>query len=372
MRSDQDLGLKQQDGELLHLTGERVQGSPSTSLSGHESNHLFMSSAGKQFTEMSDFSGLDHKGDSRAFAVFDYNRDGWPDIAMVNANAPRFQIFENRMSAHRPSDQARFIALRLVGGNRTAASGSGFSSLDPVGARVDVSLGDLSLTRELTAGRGLAARNSSTLLIGIGTHANAEAVMIRWPSGRTSDLGSLAAGQLVTVYEDESQAPNGKGMVSEPYLIKLSEPMPVASAKTPAARFQPELVSAKGTSPRLRAYTAMATWCASCKRELPQGKRLTEAFAENEVEFYGIGIDTAESPDQLREYIEKWQPGYELLASLDNQTRDDFRNYLMQTLQSDALPCTVITSSDGRILKTVFDIPTVSDFRKMLDSLAEN
>jgi len=367
VRSDRDLGLKKQDGELLHLTGQRVQGNPNTSLSGHESNHLFMNSKGKQFTEMSSLSGLDHKGDSRAFAVLDYNRDGWLDIALVNANAPRFQLFENRMSAHKSSDESRFVALRLVGGNRTAESGSGYSSLDPIGARIELKLGELLITRELAAGRGLAAQNSSTILIGLGEHESAEGVTVHWPSGRTTELGSLASGELITVLETDGQA-----TTKEPYRIQPGAPASRASNELPATRFQPEVVAAKNTAPRLRAYTAMATWCSSCKRDLPQTERLRSVFSSDEIEFYGIGIDIAESPQQLEEYIEKWKPAYELLTQLDDQTRDDFKNYLLQTLQSDALPCTVITSADGRILETVFAIPSVSDFRAMLDGMAEN
>ena len=366
MRSDRDLGLKQQDGELLHLTGQRVQGNPNTSLSGHESNHLFMNSRGLQFTEMSPLSGLDHTGDSRAFAVLDYNRDGWLDIALVNANAPRFQLFENRMSAHKSSDQARFVALRLIGGNRTAESGSGYSSLDPIGARVELKLGNLSITRELAAGRGLAAQNSSTIFIGLGEYESAEAVTVHWPSGRTTELGSVSSGELLTVLEADDQAPR-----STPYRMEPGVPAPRASNELPAPRFQPELVAAKNSAPRLRAYTAMATWCVSCKRELPQTERLTSVFSSDEIEFYGIGIDIAESPAQLEEYAAKWKPSYELLTQLDDQTRDDFKHYLLQTLRSDALPCTVITSADGRILKTVFAIPSVSEFREMLDNLAE-
>ena len=54
------------------------------SFSGYERNHLFVNQDGKAFVDLSGVSGLDAVGDSRSFAVLDYNRDGWPDIGLVN------------------------------------------------------------------------------------------------------------------------------------------------------------------------------------------------------------------------------------------------------------------------------------------------
>ena len=58
------------------------------SFSGYERNCLFLNRAGKQFTDVSLISGLDNIADGRTFVYWDYDRDGWQDIALVNANSP--------------------------------------------------------------------------------------------------------------------------------------------------------------------------------------------------------------------------------------------------------------------------------------------
>ncbi len=67
------------------------------SLSGGERNHLFLSDRGRHFDDVSGVSGLDTPGDSRSFAVFDYDRDGWQDVALVNTNAPFLNLSRNEI-----------------------------------------------------------------------------------------------------------------------------------------------------------------------------------------------------------------------------------------------------------------------------------
>ena len=61
-------------------------------------------------------------------------------------------------------------------------------------------------SREHRCGEGFASQNSRTLLIGIGEHEVAEQIRIRWPSGRSTELGEVAAGSLVTVFETGREA----------------------------------------------------------------------------------------------------------------------------------------------------------------------
>jgi hypothetical protein len=121
------------------------------SLSGFERNHLFLSSGGVKFADISGISGLDDPADGRSFGILDYDHDGWPDIALVNANAPMLELYRNRIGSH-PATLAnpaggRMIALRFVGGNRAAKPTRTASARDGIGARVTVDLGDAKLLR---------------------------------------------------------------------------------------------------------------------------------------------------------------------------------------------------------------------------------
>ena len=161
------------------------------SFSGSERNHLFLNQGANGFTELSGLSGVDHPADGRAFAVLDFDRDGKPDFAVVNANEPRFQLFRNRIGDNLETGTGSIIALRLIGGAMTAAPDPGWSNRDGYGARVTVELDDRTLVREHRAGEGLAAQNSSLLLIGIGDASVVPRMTVRWPSGRESVVENI-------------------------------------------------------------------------------------------------------------------------------------------------------------------------------------
>ena len=190
-----------------------------TSHSGHERNHLFLNSEGRQFSDISGVSGLDSDGDGRAFAILDFDRDGWPDLALVNANAPLLQLFRNRMAEFAENVRpAAMIAIRFVGGNASPAPSAEWSNRDGYGALVTVELDEtMSLVREHRCGEGMGAQNSATLLVGIGDRKATGRLTVRWPSGVVQELPSVPAGSLVTVHENPADSPAGTPFVVHRY-----------------------------------------------------------------------------------------------------------------------------------------------------------
>ena len=63
--------------------------------SGSERNHLFLSSHGKSFLDVSGISGVDSPSDGRVSVWLDMDRDGRQDLAVVNSNRPLFQLYRN-------------------------------------------------------------------------------------------------------------------------------------------------------------------------------------------------------------------------------------------------------------------------------------
>jgi hypothetical protein len=185
------------------------------SLNGNERNHYFANRDGQAFLDVSALSGLDNIADSRGFAVLDYDRDGWQDIALVNANQPLFNFYRNEMAG--AGFDGGMIALRFVGGNRTASPSQEFACRDGYGARVTVDLGGEKLIREHRCGDGWSVQNSATMIVGIGAHDAAASVSVRWPSGRTVTIQDVAEGTLLTVYENPTDAPAGKAFTNAPY-----------------------------------------------------------------------------------------------------------------------------------------------------------
>ena len=146
------------------------------SLSGHERDRLFLSARGTSFTDVSGVSAVDDPSDGRAAGIFDYDRDGWLDLALVSSNAPMLKLFRNRIGCQPAlsgrNAGGRMLALRFVGGNQTARPAPSWSTRDGFGAKVTVDLGDRTILREHRAGEGFAAQNSGTMVIAFGgSHA---------------------------------------------------------------------------------------------------------------------------------------------------------------------------------------------------------
>ena len=349
----------------------RAEEQAGASLSGHERDHLFLSDRGAAFTDIAGVTGLDDPADGRAAAFLDYDRDGWLDIALANANAPRLVLFRNRIGCL-PAAGGRIVALRFVGGNATPRRAPGWSARDGIGARVTVDLGDGALVREQRAGEGFATQNSATMVIGIGARAVIPTLTVRWPAGKSATTADIPAGTLLTVYENPAQSPTGEAFVREAYARPAAVRVPGAPAPLAAraARRVP-LPPPPGetTAPRLRLYSTMATWCVACRGELAQLRRLRETFNAADLAMAGVPIDTNESRAQVDTWGAANRPPYDLLAGLTRAQVLGVKSVVQKELNSDAVPATLITDAAGTLLHAQWGPPTLSRIRVLLAGL---
>lgn len=345
-------------------TGGMVEG---MSFSGNERNNLFLSLAARRFEDLSGVSGVDHPADGRALGLLDYDRDGWLDLAIVNANAPLLQLYRNRirnLAGERP-----VLAVRFVGGNRAASPADGLAPRDGYGAVVEVDVDGVGLLREHRAGEGFAAQNSATLLIGLGAGAEGGAVRVRWPSGRVQRLAFAPEGSLVTAYEDASESPDGSGFSIAPYRVAgLAARAAATVPRDPAPRRL--AIARRGAEgdadAQLKLVTTMATWCEACKAELPQLERLRAEFAGDELELLAVPVDEHDDARKLETYVREHAPAYELLSDLSDEQVAAVKQAVVDALRIDALPAAIVTDGDGRVLSTSWEIPSVSDIRALL------
>ena len=110
----------------------------------------------------------------------------------------------------------------------------------------------------------------------------------------------------------------------------------------------------------------MATWCEACKRHLPQLQQLRRKLAAESLAMYGIPIDEADDSEKLTGYVERHRPAYELLQDLTIEQRRDVQQLVADALKTDALPSTVMTDADGKVLLITGGLPTVSQIRRLL------
>jgi hypothetical protein len=332
------------------------------SLNGSERNHYFANRGGRSFVDISGLSGLDNIADSRGFAVLDYDRDGWQDVALVNANQPLFNLYHNEMA--KMGLTGGMIAIRFVGGNRTAAPSKQFACRDGFGARVAVDLGDGKLIREHRCGDGWSTQNSATMILGIGTRPTAVSVTVQWPSGKTTSTKDVPEGTLLTAYENPADTPAGESFTRSTYRVTRPSP-PTPAAERPLFPLA-TLDNRARPGMRLRLYTTFATASVSCKEHLPLQQRLKDELASEGVELVAIPVDEQDDNNKLAAFNREWRPPVRLF-NLAPGIRKDAAATFAKILGGDPpLPSTVITDGSGRLLAAQPGVPTLSTVRKLL------
>lgn len=332
------------------------------SLSGHERNHLFLNAGGTELIDVSGVSGLDDPSDGRAVAWTDFDRDGWIDFVVANANAPAFQLYRNEIGAVAGSAGNRAIGIRLVGGNQDASPTNAWSNRDGIGARIEIDIDGRTLVRELRAGEGFASQNSSSLLIGIGESESAR-VRIHWPSGRSQSVGEVRAGTQVTLRERADQP---AAVDRAPIDIRTADPEPEKTRASQSKEATLRLSSAFGTpSAPVRILLTTATWCEACRGELPDAARLREMFEPDEIEILAIPTDPSDTAEMLRDYVNAHTPEYRMIYDRTATDIAQVQRIITETLRREVLPASIVTDGQNRILGVYWGLPTVSELRAL-------
>jgi thiol-disulfide isomerase/thioredoxin len=322
------------------------------SLSGHERNKLYLNEGtGSNFSDQSGLSGLDDESDGRAFAVFDYDRDGWSDIVSVNAMNPLTRLFHNEMSDEDRS--GNFIALSFRGGNRTATA-SDWSNRDGYGARVEVRKGEDVIEREHRCGQGYGSQNSAVMIVGLGDWEEIDELIVRWPSGKKSTVTKVKHGEWLTVDErgDEDRKPYRRH-------VELKQNSLLGKAIFPLG-YQ--------SKARLTVWKGMATWCPACARYRPHFEQLKAMTQGLGVEFRGFPLDEKEGREALVAYQNKHDLPYNLQTDLSMLDRKKVAVFLQRWIGAAELPypTSVVTNQRGEIIWTGAGAPTVSELRRFL------
>jgi len=332
------------------------------SLNGNERNRYFANHAGRSFSDISALSGLDNPADSRGFAILDYDRDGWQDIALVNANQPLFNLYHNEMGTTGLSGGV--IAIRFVGGNRQASPSKGFGCRDGYGARIVVDLGNEKITREHRCGDGWSTQNSPTMMVGIGSHTNVVSLTVKWPSGRTTTTQGVPEGTLLTVYENPEDSPTNDPVERTTYRVKASERRmaPINREVFPIAAVD----SSAKPGARLRVYTTFSTSNQPYKENLPRLRHIRAELGPEGVDIIAVPIDDTDDNQKLADYNREYRPSTRLIGIAVSQRAGAAAAFTKVFGAEPPLPSSVITDSSGHVLATQPGVPGISALRKML------
>jgi hypothetical protein len=167
--------------DLYAVQGMReFVGNGSVHLYNAKSTLFLNDGTGKDFA-IATGTGCDVPGDQRALVVFDFNRDGAPDLLITQVAGPPI-LLENLISGK------HWLTV--------APGGPGDAGID---ARVTVTAGGRSSTQILLAGGSYLAGPPREAYFGLGTATVADEVVVQWASGRTTRLANVPADQVLRV-----------------------------------------------------------------------------------------------------------------------------------------------------------------------------
>lgn len=189
---------------ILEKASDGISRYRANSFSGRELNQFFLNRGGKQFCNLSSVSAVDSTCDGRAFAVLDFDNDGWQDIALVSTNRPRFQLFRNQMG--QLSKRSGRILVRLDGGNCNDSSNSDLACRDGIGATLEV-MYQSGKSRKIhcQSGEGNVSQNSSLIWIGVPENDTVVRIGVNWTSGNKSVVLEPSKKSVNLVIENEKR-----------------------------------------------------------------------------------------------------------------------------------------------------------------------
>jgi hypothetical protein len=152
-----------------------------------EPPHLFRNLGTGKFSEATSSAGAAFASArvARGAAYGDINNDGALDL-LVSTNGGAAALFKNIGATNRS------LRIKLIGTK---------SNRDGIGAVVRVSASSDTQSQMLRSGSSYLSSSELVLTFGLGSHAQADAIEIRWPSGQVDKLTSVPADQIIIVKE---------------------------------------------------------------------------------------------------------------------------------------------------------------------------
>ena len=316
------------------------------------------------FDEISGTVGLDLDQDGRSFAVFDIDRDGDADMAIMAARqAPQLRVFRNDFAT------TASLSVRLVGTK---------SNRDAIGARVTIETDGPSGNRRIKtvqAGSGFLSQHSREILFGLGSGERVRSITVEWPSGGRqvfTDPPSNGRLRVVEGGELERDAFNPK---SAPAVVPNAGPAAARPASPPDATWLYEPVPAPDFSlddvagtPRslagLRRPALLLFWsteASASRAALDALARGNGTLAKAGIASLAIALDAAENAPKVRAASTGAVP----VVHATGQAALSFailHRHLFMNRQPLRLPTALLLDSSGRAVRVYrdrLDVPAI-------------
>jgi hypothetical protein len=189
-------GSSQANQEVLRLFGATMGDlhTGEQSWNGFEHDALLMNLGGKGFVDVGFLFGVGFEFDSRSAASEDLDRDGRPELLVVENQAlygrgrdgRAVQILRQTLhvlaNQFESPDVQHWIGVRLRPGKN--------GTWPPIGAHVTVRTGKQTQIARAVTGDSLYCQHAPNFVFGLGPVDKVDAIEIRWPNGMTNRIAA--------------------------------------------------------------------------------------------------------------------------------------------------------------------------------------
>ena len=158
------------------------------------SNYVFHNNGDLTFTKKMEEWGLSEEAFSHGAAYADLDNDGDLDLVVSNVNDPAF-LYENHAT---DANENHYLRVALEADN---------SSVQTLGAKIEIRTRDGQQFVELTAVRGMYSTSESIAHFGLGNTAFVGSLRVEWPDGKVHSLENVEADQQITVRYSDAAVP---------------------------------------------------------------------------------------------------------------------------------------------------------------------
>jgi hypothetical protein len=152
------------------------------SLAGYQQKRVWINDGAGRFVDVAPMVGVTDRFDGRSIALGDLQRRGVLDAVVANQRGPLL-VYRNDVAPGR-----HWIAFALEGNCGAVTAGARCSNRSAIGAQAVLYWKGQRQIQEVSGGSGFCAQNDRQLHFGLGDAAAVDKVVIRWPSGRTSEI----------------------------------------------------------------------------------------------------------------------------------------------------------------------------------------
>ena len=169
------------DLDIFHVNGWTDQ--TVGSLFEFDSSPLFIFGDNGVAEDQADVARIFDTEQGRALVCADFDNDGDVDLFTIHRNNRNSAyLFENLTEGN------NFLSVRLVGSGKNT---------EATGARIAVTSGGVTQTREIVIGSNFTSQNPTTQIFGMGANSVAQSVEITWPDGAQQSFENVNSNQFV-------------------------------------------------------------------------------------------------------------------------------------------------------------------------------